>query len=393
MESFVIGRQPILDKKLQLVGYELLYRNGDIETIDCGTATNEIITDVLLERGLSQTVGDQVAFINLTRENLLNPAIEALPTDKVVLEILEDVEIDDQLIDAVRNLSEKGYTIALDDFVYSSAWESLIDLAKIIKLDLRVQSREQNIELIDNLKHRGIKFLAEKVESYEEYREFLELGCDYFQGFFFCQPVNVKGVKLNSNKLATLKLISAINKPDISTNELEELIKHDVGLSVKLLKYINSAFFALPNTIESIKQAIVLLGLNELKKWATLLSLVSLSNKPDTLIRTTLQRARMCELIAENIDKPSSGSYFLTGLLSTLDALMDRPLNELINEMQLAPFVADALIERKGNAGKVLDNVVSFQEWKTDNIELPMTELNDAFLQSIDWERELTALT
>lgn len=391
MSNYIIGRQPILGRDLQLYAYELLYRNGSFDEIGGTAATQQILTDMLLEKGLSETVGKHKAFINLTRENLLNPMLEALPKGQVVLEILEDVEIDDQLINAVQSLSDQGYVIALDDFIFSPEWEPLVDLADIIKLDLRVQTRDQNSQLIEQLKPRNVKLLAEKVESYEEYQFFLNLGCDYFQGFFFCEPTEVKGTRISNNQMASLRLLSEINRSDVTVDELEKVIQHDIGLTFKLLKYINSAFFSLPVKIESIKHAVVLLGLNEVKRWATLISISELSEKPEQLIHTTLQRAKMCELLALQAGEPSGDSFFLVGLLSTLDALLDIPMEKAVQQLTLAAPISKALISREGKAGHFLENVIRYQRWELDEIETDTNKMSELFSESLLWEKEVIA--
>ncbi len=391
MSNYIIGRQPILGRDLQLYAYELLYRNGSFDEIDGTAATQQILTDMLLEKGLSETVGKHKAFINLTRENLLNPMLEALPKGQVVLEILEDVEIDNQLINAVQSLSDQGYVIALDDFVFSPEWEPLVDLADIIKLDLRVQTRDQNSQLIEQLKPRSVKLLAEKVESYEEYQFFLNLGCDYFQGFFFCEPTEIKGTRISNNQMASLRLLSEINRPDVTVDELEKVIQHDIGLTFKLLKYINSAFFSLPVKIESIKHAVVLLGLNEVKRWTTLISVSELSEKPEQLIHTTLQRAKMCELLALQAGEPSGDSFFLVGLLSTLDALLDIPMEKAVQQLTLAAPISRALISREGKAGHFLENVIRYQRWELDEIETDTNKMSELFSESLLWEKEVIA--
>jgi EAL and modified HD-GYP domain-containing signal transduction protein len=389
VENYIIGRQPILGRDLQIHAYELLYRNGPLSGIDGTAATQQIITDLLLEQGLSETVGDHKAFINLTRENLLSPILESLPKEQIVLEILEDVSIDEQLIEIVKSLSDQGHTIALDDFVFSPEWEPLIELADIIKLDLRVQTREQNSELIKKLKSRNVELLAEKVESYEEYEFFLNLGCDYFQGFFFCEPSLVKGTKLNSNQSATLRLLSEINDPEVLADDIASIIQQDIGLAHKLLKYINSAFFALPEKIGSIKHASVLLGLKEIKRWATLITISNLSDKPEQLLHLSLQRAKMCELLASRSGERDTSPYFLIGLFSTLDAFLDMQMEEVLDKLNLSEQITEALTTQEGKAGMFLENIIHYQKWELDDVDLDLDKMSGIFHESLKWEKEL----
>ncbi|PPD49679.1 MAG: EAL domain-containing protein, partial [Methylobacter sp.] len=301
MTDFIIGRQQIFDQQLDIYGYELLFRgtDHDLNQQDGATqATNQIITDTLLELGLNAIVGPHKAFINFTTQNILEKTPLHLPKERIVIEVLETVKVDARIINNLQELSKLGYTIALDDFVFANEWKPLVELANIIKLDVLEMGEAKTRELIKQLEPYDVRLLAEKVETHEEYQYLLELGCDYFQGFFFNKPNIVAGKRLSVNQLSAIKLLTTINDPDVEFAELGKIISQDVGLSYKLLHYINSAFFAVPNKVDSINQAIAYLGLNEIRRWINILTLASMSDKPQAVMQTALIRAKMCEQLA-----------------------------------------------------------------------------------------------
>jgi EAL and modified HD-GYP domain-containing signal transduction protein len=242
MADFLIGRQQILDQKLNIFGYELLFRGKDFDLTNSShatQATNQIITDSILELGLNNLVGSHKAFINFTAQNILEKTPLSLPKDRVVIEVLENVAVDLRIINNLKEFSQQGYTIALDDFVFSVEWKPLIEFADIIKLDVLAMGETKTRDAIQHLKGYNIKLLAEKVETHEEFKYLGELGCDYFQGFFFNKPNTVPGKRLGVNQTAAIRLLTIINDPDVDIEKLAKTISLDGGLSYKLLHYIN----------------------------------------------------------------------------------------------------------------------------------------------------------
>ena len=282
MTDFLIGRQQILDNKLNTFAYEVLFRGKDFdlsakEGATC--ATNQVITDTILEIGLNELVGPHLAFINFTTQNLLEKTPLHLPKDRIVIEVLENVEVDTLIINNLRELSDQGYTIALDDFVLSPNWVPLLEFVDIIKLDILANSLEQTRQLIEKLKPYKLKLLAEKVETHQEFELLREWGCELFQGFFFSKPNIVEGKRLDVHQTAAIQLLAAINQEDAGFKEIGKTISQDVALSYKLLHYINSAYFSIPNKIESIQHALTYLGLREIRRWVNILTLSSMSPK------------------------------------------------------------------------------------------------------------------
>lgn len=387
MNKYSIARQPILDSTLQLYAYELLFRQhkSDIEEI---SFTSEVLATAIFDIGLDNVTGNNLAFINMSYQDIMNPAIDALPMDKVVLELLEDIDIDDALIKRVQQLADQGFLIALDDFVYSPQWEPLIEAASIIKLDLTVLTVEENQALVNQLQGRSLKFLAEKVESYEEFEIFRKMGCDYFQGYFLCRPEQLKGQSISSNTLIKTRLLAEINDPKTSIEQLDSIIQQDPSLSFKLIKYLNSAHFTFANPIKNIKQAIVMIGIQGVKKWATLLGLRNLSEKPSELTKISLVRAKLAETVASNNNISNPSNYFLAGLFSTLDAMLDTSMEKILASMPLDVSLKNSLSKKEGELGSLLQSIMTYEKTGIHPFDKPRFSNND-YIEACKWADEI----
>ncbi len=394
MSDIIIGRQQIFDQKLDIYAYELLFRGNDFDLNhkDGATqATNQVITDTILELGLNTIVGPHRAFINFTTQNILDKTPLHLPKDRIVVEVLENVEIDSRIIANLKELSELGYLIALDDFVFSDEWAPLVEFADIIKLDVLEMGEAKTRELVKRLKAYKVQLLAEKVETYAEYQYLLELGCDYFQGFFFNKPNIVSGKRVSVNQAAAIELLNTVNRPDVEFEDLTKIISLDVGLSYKLLHYINSAFFSLPNKVSSISHAISYLGLKEVKRWINILTLASLSDKPEAVMQNALIRGKMCEELAD-LSGNKSDNFFLIGILSSLDSLLDMSLDEALNQLPLADDIISSILYKKGLGGEALKCVISYEHWDISSISfkgIDQSVIGDTYIHSINWAKDV----
>jgi EAL and modified HD-GYP domain-containing signal transduction protein len=391
----LLARQPIFNRKMQVVAYELLCRNYDIDfTSPEGgdTASSQVLLHTFTDLSIQSVVGKHQAFINFTRTLLLAPP--PFHQDQLVIEVLEGQKVDAQMLHSLKRLREKGYTIALDDFELTEETRGLIPYADIIKLDVLQLSTEQIIEHVEHLKSFGITLVAEKVETYEMLEFCKSLGFDLFQGYFLARPKIIKGRKITENKQAVLQLLSVMHNPDVHLDEVERLIAHDPMLSYKLLRLVNSAAFALPRTIDSLRQAIALLGLDIIKNWINLLAMANMGDKPLELSIAALTRARMCAAIATAMNGRSrSDSFFTVGLLSTLDAFMDAPLEILLKNLSLNKNLNEALLEHSGDEGRVLEIVEHYEkadwekidwEYLSQNNITPDT-LTHIYLDAISW--------
>lgn len=367
----LLARQPIFNRKMQVVAYELLCRSTEMtdgKFDDGDMASSQVLLHTFTELSINSVVGNHQAYINFTRTLLLTPP----PFDRkqLVVEVLEGQTIDAQMLHSLKTLREQGYTIALDDFELTEETKGLVPYADIIKLDVLCLSAEQLVDHIAYLKPLGITLLAEKVETYEMLEFCKEAGFDLFQGYFLARPKIIKGRKITENKQAVLQLLSVLHDPDVALEKVERLISRDPMLSYKLLRMVNSAAFALPRTIESLRQAITLLGLNIIRNWVNLLAMANLGDKPMELSIAALTRARMCEVIAAKMNnKQRQDTFFTVGLLSTLDAFMDAPLETLLGNISLSTQLNEALLNHLGDEGKVLDIVEHYEHAEWDKID------------------------
>jgi len=390
MTDFLIGRQQILDHNLDTYAYEILFRGTDFdlsEKDEATSATNQVITDTILEIGLNELVGNHLAFINFTTQNILEKTPLNLPKDKIVIEVLENVKVNLHVINNLRELSAQGYTIALDDFALTPEWLPLLDFVNIIKLDVMANSLEETRQLIEQLKPYNLKLLAEKVETHAEFILLQSWGCELFQGFFFSKPNIVEGKRLSVGQTTAIQLMASINKPDVTFQEIAKTISQDVGLTYKLLHYINSASFALTKTIDSIQHALVYLGLKEIKRWVNILTLSSMSTKPSSVLQTILVRAKMCELLAIEI-KQDAETYFLVGLMSGLDSILDLSLEKALQQLPLADIVTEAVLHKTGLAGEALQYAIYYEQWEVDRPTFHLIEserIANIYLECIQW--------
>lgn len=348
MEVFV-ARQPIFDRRQRVYGYELLFR-PQLDSTAAGTASSmaslQVITNSLLSIGVETLLAGARAFINLPEQLLTDERALSLPPSIAVIEILESVKAGPEVIAACRDLRARGYMLALDDFPQQADYADLAGLVDIIKVDFRATSAGEQEAIVNQYRPRGIRLLAEKVETQEEFHRARKLGYHYFQGYFFARPVVVSRREIPGFKLSYLRLLAEIHQPEVDFRGLESLIQRDVSLASKLLRYVNSAVFGWITPVQSIRQALALLGEQEIRNWASLAALSTLAvDKPDELMRMALLRARFCELVApwEGLALRKA-DLFLTGLFSLLDAMLDRPLAEILAEMRLTGPIAETLL-------------------------------------------------
>ena len=392
MSDIYIGRQPIYDRKLGVYAYELLFRaasDNSAKFTDGDQATSDVIVNTFLEIGLDNIVGDRLAFINLTRAFFVGEHTISLPRDRVVLELLEDIEADEEVVNSVKRLSEQGYSIALDDFIYHESLQPLVQLADIVKIDIMAMGRDEIREHVEALRQHPLRLVAEKVETQEEHDYCMELGFDYFQGYFLAQPKVIQGRRLPNNRLAILKLLSRLQDPEITSKQLEELIAQDVAFSYRILRYVNSAAYAPPRKIESIHQAVVRLGLQTIRSWTALLAMSQVDNKPTELVVTAMIRGKMAEQMARALDAEQPDSFFTVGLFSALDALMDNSMEEILTQLPLADHIAQALLHKGGGLhGEVLNCVLAYERGEWENLgcsQLGTHRLRTCYLEAVQW--------
>ncbi len=401
MQNIFIGRQAIYDKQLKVSAYELLSRSNSeyneafVGEHNANHATTIVVLNALTEIGLQQLVGKHPAFINLTYDFLISEGAIPELQNQLVLEILEDVEVTDELVIAVQKLSDSGYMIALDDFIYHEKMLPLVKIADIIKIDI-LQLDEQGLRNhIKKLRPFNVRLLAEKVETLEEYKLCKELGFDYFQGYFFCKPNIIEGQRAPANRITIINLLAQLQDPEVQIEKLEELISQDLALSYRLLKYINSAAFSLPRKVDSIHHAIVMLGLNTIRSLANLMLMSKFDDKPPELLVIAIIRARMCEGLALHVDKKMKDAFFTAGLFSMIDALMDSTMENVISQLPLSSDLKEALLEQKGIIGEALKCCIAFERADWSNVQfqnLEESKIQKAYFDAVVWSNETAAL-
>ncbi len=385
-QSVLVGRQPIFDRHGEVFGYELLYRDGtgnSANVVDGDEATARVMVNTFLELGLDQIAGDALAFINLTANTFLGKHYEILPPKNVVLEVLETIDPTPPVLEALKQAKQSGYSIALDDFVLRESHRSLLPHADFVKVDVLALTEEELQEQVSMFQEYSVQLLAEKVENVAMHDQCLDLGFVYFQGYYFCKPQIIEGVSLSGNRMAIVLLLAKLQDPSLEIEELEDLVKNDVALSIKLLRYVNSASVGLPRAVDSISQAIGMVGTDRMRQWASLLVLSQMGDKPTELMRVALIRARMCEALCPLLDaNPSQG--FTVGMFSILDAYFDCEMQHLLADLPLADEILAALLKQEGQLGKLLRAVLAYEQAEWD--EPTLKSIDPQMLKSVYWQ-------
>ncbi len=369
MDVFV-ARQPIFKEDKKLFAYELLFRTGmsnAFPDIDGDTATSNLLSSSFFTIGIERISGGKKVFINFTEELLLRSTPTLFPQNQVIVEVLEDVQPRPEVIAACQDLHRQGYTLALDDFVFHAKLQPLIDIAKIIKIDFRLTPLAEITDLLDHLRESKCQFLAEKIETHEEFMAAKALGFSYFQGYFFAKPEILKNKDIPPSQLTLIQLICEVNRVECDLAKLEGLINQDVSISYKLINYLNSAYFGRLKPVASIKQAIAYLGERGIRMFLSLIAASRLiDNKPDELLRLSAIRAKVLEQIADELAL-DSGELFLLGLFSLLDGMLDHSMELLVGQLPLTPEVSEALVHRTGKLAPYLRLMECFEaaDWST----------------------------
>ncbi|MDO6836270.1 HDOD domain-containing protein [Pseudoalteromonas carrageenovora] len=397
---FYAARQPILNREKELIGYELLFRDGVdnvFPNIDGDEATTRLIEGSQFNFGLEDLTDNKPAYINFTLETLLKGYPSMLGKDDVVVEILETIQPGKRLLAIVKDLKDKGYTIALDDYIHQPVWRHFYPFIDIIKIDFLSCDVDTIKIIINDLKpYPHIKLLAEKVETYDIYEQALDLGFDYFQGFFFSKPEMVQSKALPPSEMALAELLYETSNVDMDLKKITDVFERDVNLSYKLLRYSNSAAFARRAEISTIKQALIVLGANEIKKLLSLLFAAQVSaDKPVELIRLSLTRARFGELLAISHGQfKDTGMAFLTGMMSLMDAILDESMESVMKKLPLSNDIKAALLEDEGLLAKYLNLVKYYEQANWEAANALTKELNlgdkvpDAYHEALGWVSE-----
>jgi EAL and modified HD-GYP domain-containing signal transduction protein len=395
-----VARQPILDKSGRVFGYELLYRqNAEVDSkagVHDDYATAKVI-DGLFAIGFDTLTSGRKAFVNVSRRLLLEGVPAVLPRDKVVLELGADIEADSEVLDACRQLRKDGYTLAIDDFTMTAWTAELVPLVHYLKIDF-LRAGESAARLPNLAPGEGPTLIAKKIETAEKFKEAVVGGYDLFQGFFLGKPLIKQSRPVPAQHVASLRLLHALNDPNLSVHQLEELVKHDPALCFLILRTVNSAAYALRTTVQSIREALVLLGRDTVRRWASLWALAGLSqNAHAELLTMATIRARCCELLgASTGDDDAAAEGFLVGMCSLMDAILDQPMPALLQTLPLPERVRDALLGQENPRRSLLDCAVAYEQGSWDQcFELSRgagvnpSVLPAAYAEALRWSTDL----
>lgn len=398
---FYAARQPILDRDKKLIGYELLFRDGVdnvFPDIDGDEATSRLIEGSQFNFGLEDLTDNKLAYINFTLETLQKGYPTLLGKEQIVVEILETVQPGKRLLALVKDLHQKGYKLALDDYMHQPVWRHFYPFIEQIKIDFLATDIDTIKTIIEELKpYPHIKLVAEKVETYDVYKLALDLGFSYFQGFFFSKPEMVQSKTLPPSEMALAELLYETSTTEMNLKKITDVFERDVNLSYKLLRYSNSAAFKRRAEISTIKQALVVLGAEEIKKFLSLLFAAQVAaDKPAELIRLSLTRARFAELLAISHGKlKDTGMAFLTGMMSLMDAILDEEMQSVMKKLPLSNDIKLALLNEEGVLAQYLRLVKRYEQanWQgaeaiQQELGLAATKVPDAYHDAVNWANE-----
>ena len=396
-----VARQPIFDVDRNVYAYELLFRVGEdncFPDVNPDEATSKILTSTHISLGIEEITGDKKAFINFHRDTLMFRFPTSLDASKVVIEVVETVEVDEALVAACKHIRGLGYPIALDDYDMKGKWEAFIPFTSVVKIDITEIAHDKIPALVERFKANRIKLVAEKIETYEEFNKFKEMGFDYFQGYFLAKPEIVRHRKLGPSSLTMLELMALSSQAKLDFDEVNKIIERDPSLTYLLLRFINNPLVNKRNKINSLKHALNFMGEVEVKKFISLLALANLSDgQPTELMQMALVRAKFCELVYMNIhekDDPLKG--FLTGLLSLLDAMMEQRIDDLVDKVPISDDVKDALCGQPGTLRNCLLLSQYFERAKWAGIhkfaakyDLKQSQLHSYYNEAIKWAKHI----
>ena len=394
-----VARQPIYDASMAVVAYELLYRASpstrSAQVHDPGRATLEVITSAALEIGLDRLAGGLPVHINFPEELLVKVPELPLQSGRVTIEVLEDVRATPQVVQGIHKLRARGHRIALDDYSPQRSDSRLLELANAVKLEISHPSIDELARVARELKSAGLELIAENVESREEFERCIALGFTGFQGDFLQQPETFSARRVPASRLGALRLASELQNEDYSLDDVERLLSQDVSLSYRVLRCINSSYYSLPRKIDSIRQAIVILGLDTLRQLCGLVCLQGFDDRPPSLIVQAMTRARMCEQLGKLAGAREAGPFFITGLFSLLNALLGLPIRKVVEELPLTTAVMKALVAGEGTLGAALQCARAYERGVWDHAvygELPAHLIRAAYVDALFWAEQSRAL-
>ena len=402
-QDIFLGRQPILDREQRIVAYELLFRTADTTSVtvtDDMQATASVIQHAFGEMGVQTVLGTQLGFINVSADMLLSDMVELLPRAQVVLELLETIIVTEAVIERCRALKQRGYMLALDDFVFADSHRPLLALVDIVKVDLLLHTQDELRAVVSQLKPWPVKLLAEKVDSAEQAAYCHALGFDLFQGYFFARPAVLTAKRSDPSQVALIQMLGLVMR-DAETPQIEQVFKQHPNLTYNLIRLVNSVALGAQRSIASVSQALMVLGRKQLQRWLQLLlfTLQSGSAYPSPLLVLAATRGKMMELLA--IKQRRNADYcdeaFMAGILSLIETIIAKPLAEIVGELNLNEHLAAALLRREGELGTLLQLVESVEQPDLGHTlallaqagTLSLSDLTAAEIEAMTWASQV----
>ncbi|NVN93147.1 MAG: EAL domain-containing protein [Desulfuromonadales bacterium] len=404
VDKFFLGRQPILNRYQEIIGFELLFRATKFnaaEFTNYSHASASVISNVLSEFGLEEVLGGKLGFINVNMDVLFSEGIELLPIEQTVIELLEIIELNEHVVERCRELRKLGFKIALDDHEYSEDNSELYEVVNIIKIDILQSNIDELPDILRKFKNTRIKMLAEKVETVEQFEACFKMGFDYFQGYFFERPMILNRNRIDFSGMAMLKLLQQLIM-DAPIAEIEQTFKENPSLSYNLLRLVNSVGIGLRNKIKNLRHAIILLGVNHLRRWVQL-SLFAVNDRRGLnhpLLEMAVVRGRMMEILVDKkrLQDDLAEAAFMTGILSLLDVLFEVPMSEIVESLHLTDDVTNALLTRQGKLGMLLTLTEKVETTDFDAVillldqcNITMDQLLSAQVESFGWRASVIA--
>lgn len=384
-------RRPLYDESMEVYAYDLLYGEIEKTVATDSSEASQVMLNAFLDIGLDVISEDCLSVISITEDFVQGRLPLPFPPDDVVLELPESMSRPGLSILPLEALAAKGYKLTLVVNEPTVELQEILKYIHMLKIDLSVWSKEQLGSFIPKLAHRNVKLLAANVDTREDFQYCKELGFELYQGQFMSEPVVVSGSTLKTNRIALLNILKLLEDPDCDISDLESLISQDITLSYKILRIINSAFYGFRRKIDSVKQAVVSLGLKVIRDWFIIISLADVNDKPQSLMFQTLQRARMMQRLADVMGL-NKDTGFTIGLFSSIDAIMDQPMETVLKALPLSHEITEALLEREGLLGELLDIVIRYEngDWKNINsVGFEASELSTYYFESMLWARGL----
>jgi len=390
----MIARQPVYNNQMGVFGYELLFRPpADGKRFQHGEATAHVLQSAVLGGGLNELVYNRKAIINITRAFVdVMPQIQ-LEADQVMIDLPDNIRIDARLIEGLQTLKSLGYSLSIGGFANIKD-QRLLGIADNFRVDVKKMDVKQLGRLTKYLRRfRNLTLRALKIETLEEYDLYRKVGYEHFQGYFLGSPRALKVRELSVTRLAIMELLAAVHNLDTSVEALEEKIVRDVSLSFKLLKLVNSPFFGVPQEVDSVKRAVVLLGRDEIRKLVSLLALSGNSDRPTATMEIALLRARICELLAQKAGMPSE-SFFTVGMFSALDVLMEQPIRKIIGQLPLSEIIKDGILDRSGILGEALNCALAIEQARWSEMSfatLDEQQLAEVSREAMHWTHSVVS--